>query len=393
MPSKRAARSQSSEHGSFQIPPSSNEPSEPSSSQNRAKSQKSSFTYGKSSKRTTQGTRKKAAQFQRPEATSSPESPKSAVFRDPDEAQHRRSSQISSGNPKPKVNSKKLEIKKADLSELEDTSDEELKAIVAKLKTTPKKLTGGSDKRGNPAADRKLPNISFMVPVDSPHANQSGGFQLDHITEPLSSSSLSDLDSDAEAVLSSQPTCPWCGKAVDAALLKRFSKGERLKVRKQSEFCRLHRKEDAHREWRSKGYPMIRWATIHDRLRKHNGFLLRVINGDESHFRSELAGNIRQGRSRTIREEDNFNPGYYGPRGLNLMCDYLVAEFGDLLKERAAEDRVIAGRGSAAFIQTVLVAELAVQLIKEDMNVNDDEARDILEESKPLGEMLHEEDH
>jgi hypothetical protein len=73
------------------------------------------------------------------------------------------------------------------------------------------------------------------------------------------------------------------------------------------------------------------------------------------------------------------------------MCDYLVEEFGESLKEKATQDRVIAGRGSAAFIQVVLVAELAVQLIMEDMNVSASDAREIMEESKTLGELLHEE--
>ena len=73
------------------------------------------------------------------------------------------------------------------------------------------------------------------------------------------------------------------------------------------------------------------------------------------------------------------------------MCDYLVEEFGESLKENATKDRVIAARGSAAFIQSVLVAELAVQLIMEDMLASATEAREIMEESKALGELLHEE--
>ena len=60
-----------------------------------------------------------------------------------------------------------------------------------------------------------------------------------------------------------------------------------------------------------------------------------------------------------------------------------------MLKRRAVEDEVIAGRGSATFIQTVLVAELGTMLIREDLGVNDQAARAVMEESKGLGDILH----
>lgn len=142
--------------------------------------------------------------------------------------------------------------------------------------------------------------------------------------------------------------------------------------------------------WQAKRYPEVDWENLYKRFAAHRTFLLGIVNGKDSHFRRILAQKVESGQARSMKKEGNMNPGYYGPRGFDLMCDYLVDEFGELLKGRAVDDRVIAGRGSAAFIQTVLVAELAVQLIKNDMGVSAEAARSIMEESKALGEMIHE---
>ena len=164
-----------------------------------------------------------------------------------------------------------------------------------------------------------------------------------------------------------------------------------MNVRQQTRFCQKHKKQKAIETWWANGYPDVDWQDMDRRFSEHHALLLDIVNGKSSHFRSILKEKIQSGQARSMKKEDNLNPGYYGPRGFNLMCDYLVNEFGSLLKERAVDDRVIAGRGSAAFIQSVLVAELAVQLIKDDLHLSVDDARKILEESKALGEMVHEE--
>ncbi|KAF4466633.1 hypothetical protein FALBO_6512 [Fusarium albosuccineum] len=202
-------------------------------------------------------------------------------------------------------------------------------------------------------------------------------------------------DEDNEDDLKNPPNtltqCPWCGDLVPESALKEYSKGKRLNVQMQTRFCRKHKKETAMDTWRERGYPHVDWRNLEGRFDDHRQYLSRVIDGKPSHFRDILAEKIETGQGRSLKKEGNLNPGYYGPRGCKIMCDYLVEEFGELLKEKAVDDRVIAGRGSAAFIQSVLVAELAVQLIMEDMGVSAAEARDIMEESKAVGEMVHEE--
>jgi hypothetical protein len=183
--------------------------------------------------------------------------------------------------------------------------------------------------------------------------------------------------------------CPWCGEEVSKDLLLGFSKGQRLNVRQQAKFCAKHKKETALDTYKARQYPAIDWDELPKRIDAHHDHILEVINGGPSFYRSLLAGKIAAGKDRALKKEGNLNPGYYGPRGFNLMCEQLVVKFSETLKERAVEDRVISGRGTASFVQTVLVAELAVQLIMEDMGVPVEEARDIMEESKSIGEAVH----
>ncbi|KAF4454352.1 hypothetical protein F53441_3109 [Fusarium austroafricanum] len=220
----------------------------------------------------------------------------------------------------------------------------------------------------------------------------------------ISSPVLSDLDqlSDTETIDETLPEdkevfeysmtkCPWCGDLVSEQALKEYSKGKRLNVQMQTRFCAKHKKETAMETWRERGYPHIDWDRLEGRLDDHRAYLIKIVDGKPSFFRDMLADKIETGQARSLKKEGNLNPGYYGPRGCKLMCDYLVEEFGESLKEKATKDRVIAGRGSAAFIQSVLVAELAVQLIMEDMDVSASEAREIMDESKAMGELIHEE--
>jgi hypothetical protein len=57
---------------------------------------------------------------------------------------------------------------------------------------------------------------------------------------------------------------------------------------------------------------------------------------------------------------------------------------------RMPKDQLMRMVGVGAFVVTVLVPELAVMLIKEDMKVDDETARQILQTSTSLGETLHE---
>ncbi|KAM3513981.1 hypothetical protein MY11210_002413 [Beauveria gryllotalpidicola] len=280
-----------------------------------------------------------------------------------------------------------------DLNGNADSEDED--SILAPLK-----LKKGS-KRGkrNPSPPSSPPRAVFKLPRDflsrspggkSPIGDARDEAKLSSDEEDGERSTLSVPEEPSELLPPSSAKCPWCGAAVDRALLDDFFHGRRLNVHMQTRFCQLHKQRAAEQTWRDLGYPTIDWDASEARFAAHREHLHAVIvDGRGSHFREAHARNVEKGSARTmLRRDENFNPGYYGPRGFNAMCDFLVRTFGDALKDRAVDDRVIAGRGSAAFIQAVLVAELGVRLIMEDLELSEAEARQVMEDSKGIGELV-----
>lgn len=193
----------------------------------------------------------------------------------------------------------------------------------------------------------------------------------------------SDLDDDAG------PRCPMCNEPVAAEDLEAF--GE-MNTRKQEKFCLSHQRKSAHSNWNSKGYPDIDWTTLDSRVANHHAFIKKIIGGASCHSRKVLNETIRAGKDRNLlKSTTNLIPGYYGSRGLRLMSENIMHKFTPKLKERAPIDRLIAARGPTAFVESVVVPEVTVLLIKEDMNVDDQRAREILKESSEMGDLVNEE--
>lgn len=67
----------------------------------------------------------------------------------------------------------------------------------------------------------------------------------------------------------------------------------------------------------------------------------------------------------------------------------IVDRFSLRLRRLAATDEIVKKAGVAGYAQSVLVPELAVRLVKEDMGVDDDSARQILRDSIAIGQKLH----
>ncbi|OCL10668.1 hypothetical protein AOQ84DRAFT_275659, partial [Glonium stellatum] len=78
--------------------------------------------------------------------------------------------------------------------------------------------------------------------------------------------------------------------------------------------------------------------------------------------------------------------GYYGARGARVLMERVTARFAAELRRRAPADRLIAAGGVGQFVQEVLVPELVTLLIMEDMEVGEEQAREILRESGAIGD-------
>ncbi|KAI9680033.1 MAG: hypothetical protein M1817_005049 [Caeruleum heppii] len=197
------------------------------------------------------------------------------------------------------------------------------------------------------------------------------------------------------------PRCPMCAAPITQEFLENFDGGGRMNVRKQARFCRAHKVRSARSTWEERGYPDIDWERLPGRLRQdeYQDFLRGVLMGErKSWFRDRLEERIRTGRERTLRQSmanaglEGLTPGYYGTRGARIMMDSIMSAFSAQIRRLAATDKTISTGGVTGFVQTVLVPELAVMLVREDMHLNDDErARTMLRESVDVGELLNEE--
>ncbi|RYO96847.1 hypothetical protein DL765_011420 [Monosporascus sp. GIB2] len=254
-------------------------------------------------------------------------------------------------------------------------------------------------------------NVLESSPCDSPDGfSQKPVFKLPDDTDDLDSP----IDYDGKAIVGSglgwdnnneddtlllaaerpkEARCPMCHEPVDPELLEKHSDRGRMNIRKQAAFCRLHKRRAALDSGTEKGYPKIDWSTIESRFVSHERFLREILEGSRpSHYASILRDKVESGEDRTLlKTKDSVTPGYYGPKGLHVMTEYIMRRFSPVLRKRAVEDRLISARSYTAYVQGVLVPELAARLVMEDMDVGEGEARDILRDSIEVGELLHEE--
>ncbi|KAK5630014.1 hypothetical protein RRF57_005729 [Xylaria bambusicola] len=197
-----------------------------------------------------------------------------------------------------------------------------------------------------------------------------------------------------ETATTTIPRCPMCHQEVDRELLQKYSAHGKMSVKQQTAFCRSHKRKSAAKAGTEKGYPSIDWDALDSRLSSHKNFLQGVLEGTQvSHYRKILKERVDSGKNRTLlTSHDNLTPGYYGPKGLQVMTQFIMRTLSNVLRRRAVEDKLISARSYTGYVQTVLVPELTVRLIMEDMSVEEERARDVLEESVEIGELLHEED-
>ncbi|KAK4156898.1 RTC4-like domain-containing protein [Chaetomidium leptoderma] len=226
----------------------------------------------------------------------------------------------------------------------------------------------------------ELPDFGLSPTADMPTAPD----RLRCATSPLT-----DLES-----ADPTPVCPLCRKEVERTHLDEFNANHpRITVANMRKFCEQHKRRSARETWTRRGYPDIDWHGLDGRMARHYGQLARILeDGAPSHYGDAFRGAVRAGRNRTLLHSDaNLTPGYYGLRGLRAMTENLIGEFSSSLRKRALEDRLVSARGHTAYLQSVLVPELAVRLIMEDMSVGEEEARVILTESSGVGELLNDE--
>ncbi|KAL8839103.1 MAG: hypothetical protein Q9176_004605 [Flavoplaca citrina] len=265
----------------------------------------------------------------------------------------------------------------------------------------------------NEVANQAKIKLEFSAPESSATTSSGPTFDFD-VGDGNSSSSLSSApdveeldaidyqDEVLKAQRSSSPKskCPLCKRSVSRLFLDEFSSTGFLNLRQQAKFCKAHNIHSAREMWRERGYPSLEWQELQARLPTYGDDLVGVLNNTRTSFyRNVLDEQVKSGK-RTAKQlmmvgaddREGSKMGYYGTKGQRILMDYLMERFASRIRRLAGTDRLVSASGVAGYVQGVLVPELAVMLVKDDMRVDDEQARVILKESTDIGNLLNEEE-
>lgn len=232
---------------------------------------------------------------------------------------------------------------------------------------------------------------------------------------PASSAPQEDMDNiesyvrELPAEADEDTACPICHQPVDQEYYWSFWKGLDRTVKNQATFCHTHRKASAQAEYAAEGYPAIDWNRLSERIKKHRMALYSILAGEAASThraryeplaltgkaaavpskRSDLSPSKQRDLAALALDDNAVYPGYYGPRGRRAITECVMALLHTEIKRSV--DPVVQTSGPATFVQAVLVPEVAVRLIREDMECDSDEAEDIRERTFEMGGLLNEE--
>jgi hypothetical protein len=196
--------------------------------------------------------------------------------------------------------------------------------------------------------------------------------------------------------------CTICHEPVSSSDYWTFWTHKPKTVKNQTAFCTSHRRQTAQDEYTREGYPPIDWTTLPHRVKQHRMTLHKVLTNDTpSTYRDRYAPLALTGKaaavpSRHSAEASSYTlddhstcPGYYGARGRRAITEAVMALLRNEIKR--SRDPVVQTSGPAAFVQAVLVPEVAVLFIMDDCAVDRDEADAIRERTYEMGLLLNEE--
>lgn len=70
--------------------------------------------------------------------------------------------------------------------------------------------------------------------------------------------------------------------------------------------------------------------------------------------------------------------------------DAIIGHFAGKFKRLAPTDTLIKAAGVSGFVQSVMVPELTVMLVKDDMDIEDADARQVMRDSTEIGNLINE---
>lgn len=275
----------------------------------------------------------------------------------------------------------------------------------------PPAAVGRVDKLKNNYRDSEHIDLSSSPPACSRTSTQSsysgrdptpveGRQTKELVNEMAAKAGIANINAymDEFQTLEDRPTeCKVCHEPLAEGYLESqfgLTMSDEIRLDMWSKICDDHTRRRLENEWEEKGYPDIIWGQLSKRAEKKTAVLKRIVNKRiDSPYRSlfekqqkAVAGNA----FKYLQQDQKLPfPGYYGPRGGDILLQTLTTRLGSYVGTAADSDPLIARGGVSAFIQHVLVPEVAIRLIADDMKVNEETAHKILEDSREIGEKLN----
>ncbi|KAK6363148.1 hypothetical protein TWF730_000595 [Orbilia blumenaviensis] len=201
--------------------------------------------------------------------------------------------------------------------------------------------------------------------------------------------------------------CPMCNEEVPQQLYESYLPDleKKYKIELRRKFHKSHKLDKIHAKAKELNIPDIDWDGLEDRCTKYFPYLSDIMaRKTKSHFRdisekfNKTKRNNKKSRTEAIFDEGNWEltyPGYYGPRGSEIMGDAISGSklINEALKNlRKAKDITTTGGGAGSYIQSILVPELGTRLIMEDFKMTEDEiekGRKLMQETIDIGMLLN----
>ena len=163
-------------------------------------------------------------------------------------------------------------------------------------------------------------------------------------------------------------------------------------------YCKRHEDTTSLEAGRSKGYPeSFDFKFIYSRVLTvlKNIQIQKLIKGEQ---KSEILKTLQTSTSNRnaatpmamFQVFDLTQPGYYGPRGVELITRLVMENFADEIRnsKKLQESLRFCG-GVMGYVSSVIVPEVGIRLIMEDKDIDWEKARQIMKESVAYGSVIN----
>ena len=193
---------------------------------------------------------------------------------------------------------------------------------------------------------------------------------------------------------STRQKCPFCRKVLPNTFVEEPPTAPRARYG----YCKRHEDVATLEAGKRKGYlESFDFIFIQSRVLTllKNLQIQKIIRGEQ---KSEILQTLRTSTSNRnaatpmamFQVFDLTQPGYYGPRGVELITRLVMEKFADEIRnsKKLQESLRFCG-GVMGYVSSVIVPEVGIRLIMEDKDIDWEKARQIMKESVAYGSVIN----